>query len=40
MGGLLLLADFIVTAALSCLDAFHYLGIANPVQAKEWAMPR
>src|SRR5512135_2002343 len=26
VGGLLLLADYIVTASLSCLDAFHYLG--------------
>ena len=38
IGGLLLLADFIVTASLSCLDAFHYLGIASPVRAKEWAI--
>jgi amino acid transporter len=38
IGGLLLLADFIVTAALSCLDAFHYLGVANPVIAKKWAI--
>ena len=27
IGGLLLLADFIVTASLSCLDGFHYLGV-------------
>src|SRR5664279_1657134 len=38
IGGLLLLADFIVTAALSCLDAFHYLGVADPVTAKKWAI--
>src|SRR5262245_3972572 len=38
IGGLLLLADFIVTASLSCLDAFHYLGIANPPVAKKWAI--
>jgi nucleotide-binding universal stress UspA family protein/L-asparagine transporter-like permease len=38
IGGLLLLADFIVTASLSCLDAFHYLGIADPVTAKKWAI--
>lgn len=38
IGGLLLLADFIVTAALSCLDGFHYLGIANSVEAKKWAI--
>jgi amino acid transporter len=38
IGGLLLLADFIVTAALSCLDAFHYLGIANGAEAKKWAI--
>lgn len=36
-GGLLLLADFIVTASLSCLDAFHYLGF-NQVEAKKWAI--
>ncbi len=38
IGGLLLLADFIVTAALSCLDAFKYLGAENPVEAKKWAI--
>ena len=27
VGGLLLCADYVVTASLSCLDAFHYLGI-------------
>src|SRR5216684_6462029 len=27
IGALLLMADYIVTAALSCLDAFHYLGL-------------
>lgn len=37
IGGLLLLADFIVTASLSCLDAFHYLGFDH-VQAKKWAI--
>ena len=37
VGGLLLLADFIVTASLSCLDAFHYLGF-DQVQAKKWAI--
>ena len=26
IGGLLLCADYVVTASLSCLDAFHYLG--------------
>ncbi len=26
VGGLLLCADYVVTASLSCLDAFHYLG--------------
>ena len=29
VGGLLLCADYVVTASLSCLDAFHYLGLAN-----------
>ena len=38
IGGLLLLADFIVTAALSCLDAFHYLGFEEAAQAKKWAI--
>ena len=38
IGGLLLLADFIVTAALSCLDGFHYLGMEEPSQAKKWAI--
>jgi amino acid transporter len=38
IGGLLLLADFIVTASLSCLDAFHYLGVVNPATAKKWAI--
>ncbi len=38
IGGLLLLANFIVTAALSCLDAFHYLGAADPAIAKKWAI--
>jgi amino acid transporter/nucleotide-binding universal stress UspA family protein len=37
VGGLLLLADFIVTASLSCLDAFHYLGF-NHTEAKKWAI--
>jgi len=37
IGGLLLLADFIVTASLSCLDAFHYLGFDN-IEAKKWAI--
>ncbi|MBI4553880.1 MAG: amino acid permease [Candidatus Latescibacteria bacterium] len=32
IGALLLVADYVVTAALSSLDAFHYLGVANP----EW----
>ena len=26
IGGLLLCADYVVTASMSCLDAFHYLG--------------
>ncbi|MBI3853463.1 MAG: amino acid permease [Verrucomicrobia bacterium] len=37
IGGLLLLADFIVTASLSCLDAFHYLGF-DQADAKKWAI--
>ncbi len=38
IGGLLLLADFIVTAALSCLDGFHYLGVEEAATAKKWAI--
>jgi nucleotide-binding universal stress UspA family protein/L-asparagine transporter-like permease len=38
IGGLLLLADFIVTAALSCLDGFHYLGFEEAATAKKWAI--
>jgi len=37
IGGLLLLADFIVTASLSCLDAFYYLGFDH-LEAKKWAI--
>ena len=37
IGGLLLLADYIVTASLSCLDAFHYLGFTQ-IEAKKWAI--
>lgn len=35
VGGLLLCGDYIVTASLSCLDAFHYFGIHEPVR---WAV--
>jgi amino acid transporter len=38
IGGLLLLADFIVTASLSCLDGFHYLGFEEAATAKKWAI--
>src|SRR5438105_9151678 len=27
IGGLLLCADYVVTASMSCLDGFHYLGV-------------
>src|ERR1700692_4440340 len=37
VGGLLLLADFIVTASLSCLDGYHYLGLGQ-AEAKKWAI--
>ena len=30
IGGLLLCADYIVTAAISSLDAFHYLNVQRP----------
>jgi len=29
IGGLLLCADYVVTASMSCLDAFHYLGVKD-----------
>lgn len=29
IGGLLLCADYVVTASLSCLDAFHYIGLTG-----------
>lgn len=32
IGALLLVADYVVTASLSSLDAFHYFGVAHP----EW----
>jgi amino acid transporter/nucleotide-binding universal stress UspA family protein len=35
IGGLLLCGDYIVTASLSCLDAFHYFGMHEPVR---WAV--
>lgn len=37
IGGLLLLADFIVTASLSCLDGYHYFGF-DQATAKKWAI--
>lgn len=37
IGGLLLLADYIVTASLSCLEAFFYFGFDH-YQAKKWAI--
>lgn len=37
VGGMLLLADYIVTASLSCLDAFHYFGL-DAGGAKKWAI--
>ena len=40
IGGLLLLADFIVTASLSCLDAFHYLGFEPEPAKKRRRKPR
>ncbi len=38
IGGLFLLADFIVTAALSCLDVFHYFGFEDAAAAKKWTI--
>ncbi len=35
IGALLLVADYVVTAALSTLDAFHYLNVPNP---EVWAI--
>src|SRR4051795_4534395 len=37
VGGLLLCADYVVTASLSCLDAFHYLEAALKGTALEFA---
>lgn len=31
IGALLLVADYVVTASLSSIEAFHYLGVANPL---------
>ena len=35
VGGLLLCADYVVTASLSCLDAFHYLGVNDYLPGPE-----
>ncbi len=35
VGALLLVADYVITVALSSLEAFHYFGINNPAQ---WAI--
>jgi amino acid transporter len=37
IGGFLLIADYVVTASLSCYDAFLYLGFEHP-DAKRWAI--
>src|SRR3954451_11689236 len=37
VGGLLLCADYVVTASLSCLDAFHYLAAALKGTALEFS---
>jgi amino acid transporter len=37
IGALLLIADYIVTASLSCLEAFHYFGFEG-FEAKKWAI--
>lgn len=31
IGALLLIADYVVTAALSIVDAFHYFGVSHPI---------
>lgn len=31
VGALLLVADYVVTAAISSIEAFHYLGVSNPL---------
>ena len=36
IGGLLLCADYVVTASLSCLDAFHYLGGYLGLEGVSW----
>ncbi len=35
VGALLLLADYVVTASLSCLEAFHYFNVKDP---QRWAV--
>ncbi len=37
VGALMLVADFIITASLSCLEAFHYFGF-DSIEAKRWAI--
>ena len=36
VGGLLLCADYVVTASMSCLDAFHYLGSYIGLEGVRW----
>jgi amino acid transporter len=36
VGGLLLCADYVVTASMSCLDAFHYLGFGELTWHLPW----
>ncbi len=36
VGGLLLCADYVVTASMSCLDAFHYLGDYLGLSGVNW----
>ncbi len=36
VGGLLLCADYVVTASMSCLDAFHYLGLGELTWHLPW----
>jgi len=36
IGGLLLCADYVVTASMSCLDAFHYLGGYLNLEGVHW----
>src|SRR3954468_2849720 len=39
VGALLLFADYVITASLSALDAFHYFGLPNITTLLHWQSP-